>query len=341
MSRLASLTSLGIIGTLKKTRLPVSTIFTGSGTFTVPPAVRGIDILLIAGGGGAAGAEYGGGGGGGAGGVRLFTSYPVAPGSVFNIIVGGGGAGNDWNNYFWTGQNGSNSGIYTPLASWPGSPTSPLSSPAIWTTGGGGGNSKGASPGVGVPGRGGGSGGGGGGGGNSTVWSGGLGNLGDYATPEGNNGGGGGFSGGGGGGGAGSVGETKSYGGGNGGIGIFSTLSGTNTAYAGGGGAVAPWFTPGPNQAVRGTGGGGSVVTYGIATLDNYGAPSSLVAPYGAFVGTPFGGGAARTYYQFEQSAGENGVAFTGGGGGSSDDGGGNGQGRGGAGGSGIVIIRY
>ena len=85
-------------GYLQATAMPTAhgrQVFTSSGTFIVPTAVRGINIHCTGGGGGGGGSRiraYGGGGGGGG-----YTSYingiSVTPGANIPVVVGAGGAG--------------------------------------------------------------------------------------------------------------------------------------------------------------------------------------------------------------------------------------------------------
>jgi hypothetical protein len=200
--------------------------FTTSGTLG-PVTPLSANYLVVAG-GGSGGAYIGGtglGGGGGAGGLLSGSALVIDPYSTYVVTVGSGGAGTATS----TGTNGSNSSF---------------SAYATSSVGGGYG-------GVTTAGANGGS--GGGGGGNLSV------NAGGSATS------GQGFAGGssavgayigGGGGGAGAVGGNGSVGvGGSGGVGISSSISGSATFYAGGGGASGG--TPG----IGGNGGGGSGTT--------------------------------------------------------------------------------
>ena len=104
-----------------------------------PQKTSAVDILLLAGGGG--GGSIGGGAGGG-GSVLLSGSYPVSPGTVLTIGIGGGGGGAGG-----SGGSGGDGGSST--VTGPGTPS-------LSTVGGGGGGQAGGT------GRGGGCGGGGG-----------------------------------------------------------------------------------------------------------------------------------------------------------------------------------
>lgn len=83
---------------------PYEQIFTSPGTWTCPPTVTYVDVLLVGGGGGGGGADYtqppvGGGqpgegqygGAGGGGGVRVVRSVPVS--APVPVTVGAGGTG--------------------------------------------------------------------------------------------------------------------------------------------------------------------------------------------------------------------------------------------------------
>ena len=122
--------------------------FTSNGTFTPPPGVTAVDVLIIGGGGGGGrgdGSTAGGGGGGGD--MRELTGITVTPSSAVNVTVGGGGAGR-------TGSAGAGS---------PGGASSFGTNTAV----GGGGGGAGATTAAGAVGGNGGSGGGGGSGDNN------------------------------------------------------------------------------------------------------------------------------------------------------------------------------
>ncbi|MDD5676592.1 MAG: hypothetical protein PHW60_01195 [Kiritimatiellae bacterium] len=258
----------------------------GTANFTVSGGTLNCDVLIVAGGG--SGGSYCG-GGGGAGGMTNITPSMIAVGE-YTVTVGSGGIGTRgvgvWNSWVevTNGNNGGDSSFDT-----------------ITCKGGGAGGSifSGDSPG-----NGGGSGGGG------AMWGS---YMGGVASPvgQGNDGGTGcgpqditGASGGGGG--KGAVGGNASVQtGGYGGIGEQSSLSGSNTYYAAGGGG-----------SVNGVDGYGSIAGIG---------------------GNSIGGNGG------DDSNGKNGLpgmANTGSGGGGAG-GGPTGGYTGGNGGSGIVIVRY
>jgi hypothetical protein len=178
-----------------------------------------VEFLVVAGGGGGGnGDATQAGGGGGAGGLRTGTLTIKNTSTLYTITVGAGGANST--TYASGGAQDGGSGSNSSIANV---------SNTISTTGGGGGG-RGEAGGNGLRG---GSGGGGGAGASSQ-------GTGGVGTPgQGFNGGNGdaGSTGGvgGGGGGAGSAGQPAALGG-NGGIGIFSTITGANVGYAGGGG---------------------------------------------------------------------------------------------------------
>jgi hypothetical protein len=226
-----------------------------------------INYLVVAGGaGGCSGtsgpAFEGGGAGGGAGGFLTGTGLPVISGQACTVIVGGGGAGGTSppGNYSNFGSNGTNSGIFFTTSG-----TNVLPS---WAYGGGTG-AGGPSTGVGQSG-------GSGGGGNCAGTAAGKGvypgSTFISSDRQGYDGGTGGTAGGAGGG----AGGAGTSGGGNfttlpGGIGLYSSISGSNTYYAFGGnggrndfppaqaGATAPGNT-GSGGGGGGQGGGGTAV---------------------------------------------------------------------------------
>jgi hypothetical protein len=272
--------------------------FTGPGTFCVSCAgnaegSNSVDYMVVAGGGGGGSRHAGG---GGAGGYRessgaasgCYTASPLGssvsalsvPVTSYPITVGGGGAGGPSPSSAQHGSSGSNS-VFSTITSAGGGF-------------GGGPSCTGC----------GGAGGSGGGGGN--VKCGGAGNTPPVSPPQGNPGGSGGLNyNGNGGGGAGAAGSSAGCtpGGGPGGNGVTSSINGTPTARAGGGGgsSYCGQGIPGPG----GSGGSG-------------------------------GGGAGGN-----NAPGTNGTTNTGGGGGAGASGDGGNPGSGGTGGSGIVIIRY
>ena len=236
--------------------------FTSPGTFTVTSTAGSaannvVSYMVVAGGGG------GSTGGGGAGGFREFKS-PVTPYTAsplegatpitvtaagFPVTVGAGGAGNAC---------GSNS-VFAAAST-------------ITSAGGGKGGAFPNSPGS-QGGANGGSGGGGGGGPNPGTGSapGGTGNTPPVSPPQGNNGGAGrhvcgSYFGGGGGGGATAVGASKTGAQGdtpfgNGGAGATTSINGSPTVFAGGGGAKDDFCTGGTG----GAGGGGNAGATGTA----------------------------------------------------------------------------
>lgn len=259
-------------------------MFKSSSTFTVTKGGE-VDYLIVAGGGGGGSSPTNnndGCGGGGAGGLLQGVTNVTA--QAYTITVGAGGAG--VNSSLTPGGDGGNSSAFSQTA-----------------IGGGGGATQNTA------GRNGGSGGGAGNGGGSGPYAGGAGtsgqgNAGGIITTGGDNWVGSG------GGGAGSVGISGDQGihrQGEGGHGLVSSITGTNTFYAGGGGGGAAGGRLG--------GGGGN---------------SGYPPPRGGLGGGGDGG--------YEAGKAPNGAANTGGGGGGAT---GNTNAWGGDGGSGIVIIRY
>jgi hypothetical protein len=206
-----------------------------------------IDYLVVAGGGGAVG-EYGGsavpGGGGGGGGAVYQTGYTITPGTAYTITVGAGGTKTVFSNpNNAVGGNGVDSSINA----------------LVIAKGGGGGGSY-------QIGNNGGSGGGGGysasSGGTSTQASSGTKPAG--ATAYGNNGGTGATisQGGAGGGGASTAGGSpNSVNGATGGSGFTTSISGTSTEYAGGGGGGCSYSGGGNGGSGLGGGGNGGTST--------------------------------------------------------------------------------
>ena len=80
------------LGTLSLARLVNggSTLYTSSTTWTCPPGITQVEILVVAGGGGGAGGATTATGGGGAG---VLAVVGVIPGNVYMITVGAGGTG--------------------------------------------------------------------------------------------------------------------------------------------------------------------------------------------------------------------------------------------------------
>ena len=206
----------------------------GTSTFEITNVgnVGNVEYLLVAGGGGGAGSGGSGSGprgGGGAGGMLTDLELPLpnlAVGS-YNVVIGAGGAGGA-NTSEINGTNGQNSSFGGTLV-------------AIGGGGGGTYYNSGAGPGL-----------AGGSGGGSAY---------NYFEAAGTqlqgNRGRGAANGAGGGGGAGGMGRTKATGdaGGDGGIGRQSSITGTATYYAGGGGAGG--YTAGANNWGNGGLGGG------------------------------------------------------------------------------------
>ena len=221
--------------------------------FAVNVNTYGVDYLIVGGGGGGA---YRVGGGGGAGGLLTGRSF-IAPGNIYNIVVGAGGTGGTSGT--GSGGNGGNSTFNNLTA----------------IGGGGGGTNFGGGSVYYPPGNGG----SGGGGSDGEVTSG---NPGLGTTGQGNDGGAG-IHGvayaGGGGGGAGSAGTSPSSSvGGNGGNGLQSNITGSCIYYAGGGGGG---YYPSGHHGLGGSGGGG----------DGSGSVGCLTTPGPGTVNTGGGGG--------------------------------------------------
>jgi hypothetical protein len=221
-----SFTSINVNAGIVKTFVSNSSTSTINSSWTCPPDVTQVEVLVVAGGGGG-GVCYGGGGGGG--GVIYNNAYPVVPGQTYAIQVGQGGT-----NQVNVGGNGG-----------PGTNSSFGNLVAIG--GGYGGGNCGNTGGTGGSG-------GGGSSNSSTAIAGGSGTAGQ------------GFSGsssptnqGGGGGGAGAAGAATSSQGANG---LQFGISGTPTYYAGGGtGGQASTTTGG----LGGGGTGGTALAAGVA----------------------------------------------------------------------------
>ena len=226
---------LGVISgtTAQRPTAVYSTVGSGQ-TWTAPPGVTSVAVLVVAG-GGAGGSGNGTGsngtGGGGAGGVVYNSSYTVVPGNNYSITVGAGGTASSGAQ----GSSGGNSVFDT-----------------ITAIGGGGGGASNTSN-INYNGVNGGS--GGGASSFSTVGTAGTGTAGQGA-------GGGGASntspvyGGGGGGGSAAIGTAgTSTLGGAGGAGTLYSISGVPTYYAGGGGGGS--FSSLATVGVGGSGGGG------------------------------------------------------------------------------------
>ncbi|MCB1665795.1 MAG: hypothetical protein KDI28_08420, partial [Pseudomonadales bacterium] len=206
--------------------------FTSSGTFTPPPGITSVEVLVIGGGGGGPRTAGGtGGGGGGAGGVISNSAVTISGATTVTVGAAGAGATSNSTN----GGSGGNSVF--------------AASSGTLTAVGGGGGGTGTSNGL--------SGGSGGGGGasNNTSRAGGSATSGQgfnggtsFGTNT-NNG-----RAGGGGGGAGAVGVNgANQSGGAGGAGFSSAITGSVVTYAGGGGG-----SNGVSGGAGGTGGGGA-----------------------------------------------------------------------------------
>ena len=273
--------------------------FTGPGTFTVSAAAlcaanNVVSHLVVAGGGGS---SNDGGGGGGAGGFREVKSpatpytaspldgYPSAPNRVtvsaqaYPITVGGGGTAS-------------------------GTSAGGTGNPAVFSTiisaGGGGGGGPGSINGV--------DGGSGGGGRSNSSANGGSGNTPPVTPSQGNNGAG--TNGtnpqpnnvGGGGGGATAVGQVG--GGpetGDGGAGATTSITGTPTAYAGGGGGGGNGSPGAPSGGTGGGGDGAAPGGGGTAGTDNTGGGGGGSAgPGGPPVGTAGGSGIVVIRYKIQ-----------------------------------------
>jgi len=204
--------------------------FTSSGTFTVNSLATNspnnvIDYAVVAGGGGGGAGSSAGVGGAGAGGLRQFTSQPIAV-QGYPVTVGGGGAG----------ANGT-----APNAAGTSGSTSTFISNS--SAGGGGGGSQ--NPGTTIGGRTGSAGGSGGGGGYPGA-GGGAGNTPPVSPPQGNAG----------------AALASCNGGGGGGAGAAAVAAvGTCAGSAGGAGVdISPTYGPGVGVSgfVAGGGGGGN-----------------------------------------------------------------------------------
>jgi len=247
--------------------------FTSSGTFTVNSLATNspnniIDYAVVAGGGGGGTGTSAGSGGGGAGGLRQFTSQPIAV-QGYPVTVGGGGAGRG-------------PGAAPQPAGNSGSTSTFISNSSA---GGGGGGSQ--NPGTTTGGRTG-SAGGSGGGGSYPGASGGAGNTPPVSPPQGNAGAAIGGCNGGGGGGAGAA---------------AVAASGPSVASPGGAGVdISPTYGPGVGVSgfVAGGGGGGNYDAPGSASGGAGGGGAGNTKTCGAGVGTngtanTGGGGGAGT----------------------------------------------
>ena len=233
-------------------------VFTASGTFTVPSGVTQVSVVCIGGGGGASGSPgtslYSGAGGGGGG--LAYGTFSVTPGESLTISTGPGGAGASDTNSGGDGASSSISRGAQTLLSAGGGGGGINGGPGNTSTGTGGayGSYGGIAVGGGGNGGTGGSsnndnGGGGGGGAGGYNGNGGSGGIGNSGVGEDGNGGGGG------GGGGQSLGGLQNNGGGGVGYsGEGNSGIGGNINYPGTGGSGGG---SGGSGAVGGTYGGG------------------------------------------------------------------------------------
>ena len=201
----------------------VSFTTVGTQSWTVPPGITSVAVLVVGGGGGGGSWMSDNPGGGGGGGVLYTVSYSVTPGQQISVIVGAGGNG---------GDKAYPSGIPIPAGVGGSSSFGSLTAQG----GGGGAEYVAGKPCVNAT-----SGGSGGGGSSSCPTAGtGTSGQGTAGAP--------GSAGGGGGGGAGGA-ATNS----NGGPGIANAITGSTVYYGGGGGGI-----PSSGTSVGGIGGGGA-----------------------------------------------------------------------------------
>ncbi|MGE5682589.1 MAG: glycine-rich domain-containing protein [Bacillota bacterium] len=80
-------------------------VFTADGAFTVPEGITKLYVEVVGGGGGG-GYNYGGGGGGGA---YASGFIDVTPGAQISVIVGNGGLGSRYGQYYYDGDTGGQS----------------------------------------------------------------------------------------------------------------------------------------------------------------------------------------------------------------------------------------
>jgi len=122
-----------------------SVVFTSSQSWTIPPGVYRIKILVYGGGGGGGGgysSTYTG-GGGGAGGAT-YAEVSVTPGSTVNVTVGAGGSGGTGGSSPTAGGGGGYSAVaisgVTVCAAWGGGGGDAATSSANGSNGGGSGS---------------------------------------------------------------------------------------------------------------------------------------------------------------------------------------------------------
>jgi len=248
-------------------------------TVTPSPAVGLlVDYLVVAGGGGGGRGQFHG-AGGGAGGMLTGTSYSLSASTNYTVTVGAGGTGG---NFDFINATSGNTSLFAGISTVGGG-RGGNQNLAGGNGGSGGGSGRSAAPGAGTAGQG---------------FSGGTGALSGF--PSLGAGGGGGAS-------AAGVAGTSTKGG-NGGDGLQSSINGTATYYAGGGGGSVVDITNIANLGYGGLGGGGR-------------------------------GGSGTTSGSFIATGATSGIVNTGGGGGGAERN--SGLRLGGAGGSGIIILKY
>jgi hypothetical protein len=224
----------------------------GTTTFTPIHNITGAHLLVI-GGGGSGGGGYVGGGGGAGGAVYQTNLTITSSGAPYSIVVGGGGVFATTNSVNLIGVSGSNSSAFGYSGIGGGAGGGDASSGSAGGCGGGGGQQAGTN-GFGI---------------GSQGYSGGSGN-----SPYG-----------GGGGGMGSLGSNhNSSTPAQGGAGITYSITGSNTAYAAGGGGGYQSSSPGPS----GGGVGATIIGGNGATVTN--------APTSGLLNTGSGGGGSGYY---------------------------------------------
>ena len=229
----------------------VSFTTVGTQSWTVPPGITSVAVLVVGGGGGGGSWMSDNPGGGGGGGVLYTVSYSVTPGQQISVIVGAGGNG---------GDKAYPSGIPIPAGVGGSSSFGSLTAQG----GGGGAEYVAGKPCVNA------TSGGSGGGGSSTCTTAGTGTSGQGTAGAPGSGGSGG-----GGGGAGGA-ATNS----NGGPGIANAITGSTVYYGGGGGGI-----PSSGTSVGGIGGGGAGGVSSARGAANTGGGG------GAYMGTNSTGG--------------------------------------------------